>query len=47
MTTFPVHTRESAPEASRPLLDAAAEKFGMVPNLMGVLATAPAALAAT
>lgn len=44
MPTFPVHTRESAPEASRPLLDTAAQTFGMVPNLMGVLATAPAAL---
>lgn len=44
MPTFPVHTRESAPEASRPLLDAAQQKFGMVPNLMGILATAPAAL---
>ena len=44
MPTFPVHTRESAPEASRPLLDTANQKFGMVPNLMGVLASAPAAL---
>lgn len=44
MPTFPVHTRESAPEAARPFLDAAKQKFGMVPNLMGVLATAPAAL---
>jgi uncharacterized peroxidase-related enzyme len=44
MPTFPVHTRQSAPEASRPLLDLARHKFGMVPNLMGILATAPAAL---
>ncbi|MGE0026331.1 MAG: carboxymuconolactone decarboxylase family protein [Thermoleophilia bacterium] len=44
MPSFPVHTRASAPEASRVLLDAAQDKFGMIPNLMGVLATSPAAL---
>ncbi len=44
MPTFLVHTPESAPEQSRAHLDAAQTKFGMVPNLLGILATAPAAL---
>jgi uncharacterized peroxidase-related enzyme len=44
MPLFPVHTAESAPEASRPHLDAARRKFGMVPNLIGVLATSPVAV---
>jgi uncharacterized peroxidase-related enzyme len=43
MPTFPVHTPESAPEGSREHLEAARRRFGMVPNLIGVLATAPAA----
>lgn len=44
MPDFPVLTPQNAPDASRPLLDKAQQKFGMLPNLMGVLATAPAAL---
>lgn len=44
MPTFPVHTRETAPDASQPLLARAQQKFGMLPNLMGILASAPAAL---
>ena len=43
-TQFPVHTRYSAPEASRPLLDQARSKFGFVPNLLSVHADAPAVL---
>ncbi|MEM6675296.1 MAG: carboxymuconolactone decarboxylase family protein, partial [Planctomycetota bacterium] len=34
----------NAPESSRPLLDAVQAKMGMVPNLLGTLAHAPAAL---
>ena len=34
----------NAPEASKPLLTAVNAKMGMVPNLLGVLAQAPAAL---
>ncbi|MEQ9094370.1 MAG: peroxidase-related enzyme [Miltoncostaeaceae bacterium] len=44
MTEFTIHTAESAPEGSRAGLAAARQKFGMVPNLLGVLAGAPAAL---
>lgn len=42
MSTFPVHTKESAPEQSRPYFDAVADAFGFVPNLLGVMATSPA-----
>ena len=34
----------NAPEASRPLLDAVQKKMGMIPNLLGTLASSPAAL---
>ena len=43
MTRFQVHTHETAPAAARPSLDAAKKAFGMVPNLIGALAEAPAA----
>lgn len=43
MTTFPVHSSETAPEASKPILAAAQKKFGFVPNLFRVMAEAPAA----
>lgn len=44
MTTFQIHDLETAPEASRPLLQGALEKFGQIPNLLGLLADSPAAL---
>ena len=44
MTTFPIHTIESAPEASKPLLEKAQKQIGFIPNLLGALAEAPAAL---
>ena len=40
MSIFSIHTAESAPEASRPILNSAARKFGFVPNLLGALADA-------
>ena len=43
MTTFPVHSSETAPEASKPILAATQKKFGFVPNLIRVLAEAPVA----
>ena len=43
MTTFPVHSSETAPEGSKPTLAAAQKKFGFVPNLFRVMAEAPAA----
>jgi AhpD family alkylhydroperoxidase len=42
MSTFPVHSRESAPEASHETLDAIATMFGFLPNLIGVMSTSPA-----
>lgn len=44
MTTFPIHTPQSAPEGSAPILEAVQKKMGFLPNLMGVLAHAPAAV---
>ncbi len=46
MTALQVHTLESAPEASRPLLSEAQKAFGGIPNLFGVFAESPALLQA-
>ncbi len=43
MTTFPVHSSETAPEGSKPILAEAQKKLGFVPNLFRVMAEAPAA----
>lgn len=39
-----IFTAANAPEQSRPLLEAVQQKVGMIPNLLGGLAIAPAAL---
>ena len=44
MTKFTAHTAETAPAASRPLLEGLRRSFGFVPNLFGVFAESPAAL---
>jgi len=44
MTRFTVHTLESAPAGSRPLLEGLKKAFGFVPNLYAVFAESPAAL---
>ena len=44
MKDFTIHTIESAPEASKPLLEASVKGFGMLPNLHGVMAEAPGLL---
>ena len=44
MTNFTVHTIQSAPAASRPLLEGIKRSFGFIPNLFGVFAESPAAL---
>lgn len=44
MTSFTVHTLESAPSQSRPLLEGIKQAFGFVPNLYAVFAESPAAL---
>ena len=41
MTNFITHTIESAPEASQPILKAAQQKVGFVPNLMATMAESP------
>src|SRR5262252_3991468 len=41
MTTFPVHTMESAPERSKPALQQLRSAFGMIPNIAGAMATSP------
>jgi alkylhydroperoxidase family enzyme len=46
MTTLKVHTIESAPEDSKPLLENSLKAFGMIPGLHGMLASAPEALEA-
>ena len=43
MTTFPVHSLDTAPDASKPILIAVQKSFGFVPNLYRVMAEAPAA----
>ena len=44
MTGFTLHKIETAPEDSKKGMSRVKEKYGFVPNLMGVLAAAPAAL---
>ena len=46
MTTFSIHNAETAPEGSRPFIDRAQQQYGMVPNLIGLLAESPAAVEA-
>jgi alkylhydroperoxidase family enzyme len=41
MTSFPVHTLDSAPEGSRPAVRQLQSAFGMIPNLIGAMSTAP------
>lgn len=41
-----IFTPETAPEKSQPLLNAAQEKLGMIPNVFGGMAVAPATLQA-
>ena len=43
---FQVHTKETAPEGARAMLDAIAKKYGFLPNLFGVLAESPTAVQA-
>lgn len=44
MTSFTVHTLESAPQASVPLLQNSLKTWGLIPSLHGILAEAPLAL---
>ena len=46
MSIFSIHSEQTAPEASRPILEGAKAKYGFLPNLLGGLAASPAALEA-
>ncbi len=46
MSTFKIHTSETAPNESKSLLDNSVKAFGMIPNLHGVMAESPATLEA-
>src|SRR5215472_3569390 len=41
MQAFPVHTIESAPEHSKPSLQALQGTFGTIPNVAGAMSTSP------
>lgn len=46
MTEFTLHTPDTAPADSKPLLDNSMKAFGMIPNLHAVMAEAPSTLEA-
>ena len=46
MSNFPVHTLESAPANSKPLLEASVANFGFLPNLHAVMSESPELLEA-
>ena len=46
MTEFTRHTLDTAPEASKPLLEDAKKSMGFIPNLYTVMAEAPSLLEA-
>ncbi|ASJ71300.1 carboxymuconolactone decarboxylase family protein [Granulosicoccus antarcticus] len=46
MTDFTLHTIESAPEDSKPLLEGSLKAFGMIPGLHAVMAESPGLLKA-
>jgi AhpD family alkylhydroperoxidase len=46
MTTYTVHTIETAPEASKPLLASVKQGWGFIPKLQGTMAESPLALEA-
>jgi AhpD family alkylhydroperoxidase len=41
MSMFPIHTLATAPAASRPVLEALQQAFGVIPNLAGGMANSP------
>lgn len=41
MNHFPIHTQESAPAQSQPVLQTLKEAFGFVPNIAGAMAGSP------
>ena len=41
MSIYPIHSFETAPEASRPALQGLQQALGLVPNLAATMATSP------
>lgn len=41
-TGFPIHTKQTAPETSREILEGMEQKLGFVPNLIKIMAESPA-----
>jgi AhpD family alkylhydroperoxidase len=46
MTSFPIHTVESAPADSKPFLQTIQKRYGFIPNLLAELAESPTVLKA-
>lgn len=46
MTDFTVHTQETAPEDSKPVLDSVQKAYGFIPNLPAIFAESPTAVEA-
>lgn len=46
MSSYPLHTLETAPEGSLPLLEKSIKGFGTIPNLHAVMASSPKVLEA-
>lgn len=44
MTHFPIHTLDTAPDASKPFLEGTKAAFGLIPNLVGEFAESPAVI---
>lgn len=44
MTQFTRHTTETAPAASKPLIERAQKAYGFLPNLLATMAESPAML---
>lgn len=44
MATFTIHNSKTAPDGSKPFIEQAQKQFGMVPNLIGLLAESPVAV---
>ncbi|WP_168789971.1 carboxymuconolactone decarboxylase family protein [Paraburkholderia aromaticivorans] len=46
MSTFQVHTIDSAPEQSKPVLQQVQQTFGFIPNIAGAMAESPVLISA-
>lgn len=42
MSSYPLHTIESAPEGSKPVLRQLQQAFGLIPNIAATMAVSPA-----